>query len=43
MARYLPKGLSAIHRLDEDTLYDIMKNYFGGSALKVVEKDFREP
>jgi 2-oxoisovalerate dehydrogenase E1 component len=36
----LAKGLSAIHRLDEDALYSIMKNYFGGSALKVVEKDF---
>ncbi len=36
----LAKGLSAIHRLDEDVLYSIMKNYFGGSALKVVEKDF---
>jgi 2-oxoisovalerate dehydrogenase E1 component len=37
----LAKGLSAIYKLDEDTLYKIMKNYFGGSALKVVEKDFR--
>jgi 2-oxoisovalerate dehydrogenase E1 component len=36
----LAKGLSAIHRLPEDSLYSIMKNYFGGSALKVVEKDF---
>lgn len=36
----LAKGLSAIHRLDEDTLYTIMKNYFGGSALRVVEKEF---
>ncbi len=36
----LAKGLSAIHRLDEDTLYQIMKTYFGGSALKVVEKGF---
>ncbi len=36
----LAKGLSAIHRLDEDALYNIMKNYFGGSALKVVEKGF---
>jgi len=36
----LAKGLSAIHKLDEDTLYSIMKNYFGGSALKVVEKGF---
>ncbi|MBI5009964.1 MAG: dehydrogenase, partial [Bacteroidia bacterium] len=36
----LAKGLSAIHRLDDDALYNIMKNYFGGSALKVVEKGF---
>jgi 2-oxoisovalerate dehydrogenase E1 component len=36
----LAKGLSAIHRLDDETLYNIMKNYFGGSALKVVEKGF---
>jgi 2-oxoisovalerate dehydrogenase E1 component len=36
----LAKGLSAIHQLDEDTLYSVMKNYFGGSALKVVEKGF---
>src|SRR5674536_171853 len=37
----LAKGLSAIHRLDEDTLYSVMKNYFGGSALKVVEINFQ--
>jgi len=37
----LAKGMSAIHRLDEDALYSVMKNYFGGSALKVVEKDFQ--
>ncbi len=36
----LAKGLSAIHRLNEDTLYSIMKNYFGGNTLKVVEKGF---
>ncbi len=36
----LAKGLSAIHKLDEDTLYSIMKNYFGGAALRVVEKGF---
>ncbi len=36
----LAKGLSAIHHLDEDNLYRVMKNYFGGSALKVVEKGF---
>lgn len=36
----LAKGLSAIHKLDEETLYTIMKTYFGGGALKVVEKGF---
>ena len=36
----LAKGLSAIHWLNEDALYSVMKNYFGGSALKVVEKGF---
>jgi len=36
----LAKGFSAIHKLDEDTLYTIMKSYFGGSALKVVENGF---
>ncbi|MFN8239205.1 MAG: thiamine pyrophosphate-dependent enzyme [Bacteroidales bacterium] len=36
----LAKGLSAIHRLDEDTLYNVMKGYFGGNTLKVVEKGF---
>jgi 2-oxoisovalerate dehydrogenase E1 component len=37
----LAKGLSAIHGLNEDTLYTIMKNYFSGSALKVVENGFQ--
>src|SRR5664279_2007470 len=36
----LAKGLSAIHRLHEDTLYSIMSRYFGGNTLKVVEKGF---
>jgi 2-oxoisovalerate dehydrogenase E1 component len=36
----LAKGLSAIHWLDEDSLYSIMRNYFSGNALKVVEKGF---
>ncbi len=35
----LAKGLSAIHKLNDDSLHTIMKNYFDGSALKVVEKD----
>jgi Pyruvate/2-oxoglutarate dehydrogenase complex, dehydrogenase (E1) component, eukaryotic type, beta subunit len=37
----LAKGLSSISKLDDDTLYNIMRNYFGGSALKVVEKGFQ--
>jgi 2-oxoisovalerate dehydrogenase E1 component len=37
----LAKGLSAINRLDEDSLYSVMSSYFGGSALKVVEKGFQ--
>lgn len=37
----LAKGLSAIHRLGEDDLYRIMRTYFGGTALRVVEKDFK--
>ncbi len=36
----LAKGLSAIAKLDDDALMSIMKNYFDGVALKVVEKDF---
>jgi len=36
----LAKGLSAINCLDEDSLYSVMKNFFGGTALKVVEKGF---
>ena len=36
----LAKGLSAINRLDEDSLYTMMQNYFGGKALSVVEKGF---
>ena len=35
----LAKGLSAIQKLDDDALMDIMKNYFGGDCLRVVEKD----
>lgn len=36
----LAKGLSAINKLDEDSLYSIMSSYFGGEILKVVEKGF---
>ncbi len=35
----LAKGLSAIHRLGDDALMNIMKNYFDGTCLKIVEKD----
>ena len=34
----LAKGLSSIRKLDDDKLMDIMKNFFGGATLKVVEK-----
>jgi 2-oxoisovalerate dehydrogenase E1 component len=37
----LAKGMSAIHHLDEDSLYSVMKSYFGGAALKVVEAGFQ--
>jgi 2-oxoisovalerate dehydrogenase E1 component len=35
----IAKGLSAIEKLDDATLMNVMKSYFGGVALKVVEKD----
>jgi 2-oxoisovalerate dehydrogenase E1 component len=35
----LAKGLSAIQKLDDQSLMNIMKNYFGGQCLKIVEKD----
>ena len=34
----LAKGLSAIHKLPDEELMKIMKGYFGGAALKVVEQ-----
>ncbi len=34
----LAKGLSAIQKLDDDALYDIMKNFFEGRILSIVEK-----
>lgn len=37
----LAKGLSAIHKLKDDSLHTLMKNYFGGTALKVVENGFK--
>ncbi len=38
----LAKGLSAIERLDDDTLTRIMEGYFDGACLRVVEKDAPE-
>jgi 2-oxoisovalerate dehydrogenase E1 component len=35
----LAKGLSAIHQLNDSTLLGIMKHYFNGKILQVVEKD----
>jgi len=34
----LAKGLSSIQKLDDTELYDIMKEFLGGSVLSVVEK-----
>jgi 2-oxoisovalerate dehydrogenase E1 component len=36
----LAKGLSAISKMGEDDLHDLMRGYFGGKTLKVVEKGF---
>ena len=33
----LAKGLSSIHKLTDEELYDIMKEFFDGAILKVVE------
>ncbi|MFW5757892.1 MAG: alpha-ketoacid dehydrogenase subunit alpha/beta, partial [Bacteroidota bacterium] len=38
----LAKGLSAIHKLDEKTLYNIMSDYFDGKILSVVENFFED-
>ena len=35
----LAKGLSSIEKLEESELYDIMKEFLGGSVLSVVEKN----
>jgi 2-oxoisovalerate dehydrogenase E1 component len=35
----LAKGLSAIHKLGGDDLMKVMKSYFDGDCLRVVEKD----
>jgi 2-oxoisovalerate dehydrogenase E1 component len=37
----LAKGLSAIHQLDNSALMAIMNNFFQGSILKIVGKDFK--
>ncbi|MHC4388598.1 MAG: thiamine pyrophosphate-dependent dehydrogenase E1 component subunit alpha, partial [Planctomycetota bacterium] len=37
----LAKGLSAIEKLDDTCLMDIMQTYFDGSTLRRVEKDVR--
>ncbi len=34
----LAKGLSSIHQLEDNKLMEIMKNYFDGTILKIVEK-----
>mgnify|MGYP005815273357 FL=1 len=36
----LAKGMSAIHKLDEGQLMQIMENFFDGTILKIVQKDF---
>ncbi len=35
----IAKGLSVIDKMNEDDLLHIMKNYFGGQCLRIVEKD----
>ena len=35
----LAKGLSCIYKMPDDKLYDVMKNFFDGATLKVVESD----
>lgn len=37
----LAKGLSAISKLDDDTLMDVMQKYWHGETLRPVEKDFK--
>ena len=39
----LAKGLSAIHQLDNLSLMDIMKSFFQGDILRIVEKGFKGP
>jgi 2-oxoisovalerate dehydrogenase E1 component len=37
----LAKGLSAINKLDDKNLMEIMENFFDGTILKIVRKDFK--
>jgi 2-oxoisovalerate dehydrogenase E1 component len=37
----LAKCFSAVEKLDDDTLMEIMKGYIGGEALKIVEKEHK--
>jgi len=37
----LAKGLSVIEKMDDVSLMDIMKTYFGGNCLRIVEKDHK--
>ncbi|MDD2474738.1 MAG: thiamine pyrophosphate-dependent enzyme [Dysgonamonadaceae bacterium] len=36
----LAKGMSAIHKLDDEKLMVIMTSFFDGAVLKIVQKDF---
>ena len=35
----LAKGMSAIRKLDDDSLIEVMKNFLGGDCFRVVEKE----
>jgi len=39
----LAKGMSAIHKLDDDQLTTIMKTFFNGTVYEIVKKDFIGP
>ncbi len=38
----LAKGMSAIRKLDDDSLMEVMKNFLGGDCFRVVEKEGAE-
>ena len=38
----LAKGMSAIRKLDDDSLIEVMKNFLGGDCFRVVEKEGAE-